>query len=71
MKKQIYDIALQVGGSFYPAVGGQLLEQSILMAVKKCIELALANDDQQTALDIGLYFDIEIENERQNQDSGN
>jgi hypothetical protein len=71
MKKQIYDIALEVGGSFYPAVGGQLLEQSILMAVKKCIEIALANGDEQTALDISEYFDIGIDDERQDQEPGN
>ena len=59
MNPVIHDIALQVGGSHYPQVGGNLLEQSILMAVRKCIELALANDDPLTAQDIAQHFGIE------------
>jgi hypothetical protein len=59
MNPRIHDIALATGGSHYPEVGGKLLEQSILMAVGKCIELALANDDPLTALDIAQHFGIE------------
>ena len=59
MNQVIHDIALATGGSHYPEVGGKLLEQSILMAVGKCIELALANDDPLTALDIAQHFGIE------------
>lgn len=59
MNQKIHDIALATGGSHYPQVGGQLLEQSILMTVRKCIELALANDDPFTAQDIAQHFGIE------------
>ena len=59
MNKVVHDIALAVGGSHYPVVGGKLLEDSILMAVRECIKLALANDDQMTACDIAEHFGIE------------
>jgi hypothetical protein len=59
MKPVIYDIALEAGGSHYPQVGGDLLERSILMAVRKCIEIALANDDPFTAQDIAQHFGVE------------
>lgn len=38
MKKVFHDIALQVGGSHYPDVGGDLLEKFGEMVVQKCIE---------------------------------
>lgn len=38
--KKIYDIALQVGGSHYPDVGGELLEKFGEMIIKECAELA-------------------------------
>lgn len=38
--KQVYkDIALQVGGSHYPEVGGELLEKFGDAIVQKCIEI--------------------------------
>ena len=67
MKQVVHDIALEIGGSHYPAVGGRLLEQSILMAVQRCIDLALANGDEQTVLDISEYFDIGIDDEPEDQ----
>ncbi len=59
MNQKVHDIALQVGGGHWPTVGGDLLERSILMAVRKCIDIALANDDPFTAQDIAQHFGIE------------
>lgn len=59
MNPVIHDIALATGGSFYPAVGGNLLEQSVLMAVRQCITIALDNRDPLTAQDIAQHFGIE------------
>lgn len=59
MNQKVHHIALQVGGSHYPIVGGDLLERSILMAVQKCIEIALANDDPFTAQNIAQHFGVE------------
>ena len=39
MKNKIFEqIALQAGGSFYPAVGGDLLEKFAELLVKECIQ---------------------------------
>lgn len=59
MNPRIHDIALATGGSFYPAVGGNLLEQSVLMAVRQCIAIALDNDDIRTAESIAQHFGID------------
>ena len=37
---KFYDIALAVGGSHYPDVGGDLLEKALAMVVKQCAEIA-------------------------------
>lgn len=44
MKKVFHDIALQVGGSHYPDVGGDLLEKFGEMVVQKCIN-SIQNGD--------------------------
>jgi hypothetical protein len=44
MKKIFHDIALQVGGSHYPTVGGDLLEKFGEMVVQECIK-AIENGD--------------------------
>lgn len=59
MNEKIHNIALQVGGSHWPTVGGDLLERSVLMAVQKCIDIALANDDPFTAQAIAQHFGVE------------
>ena len=41
---KFYQIALEVGGSHYPEVGGQLLEQALAMVVKQCAEIAQRED---------------------------
>jgi hypothetical protein len=58
MNSQAHDIALAVGGSHYPVVGGQLLEQSILMAAKQCIDIAIQNGAGLTAQAIAQHFEI-------------
>lgn len=44
MKKVFHDIALQVGGSHYPEVGGELLEKFGDMIVQKCIDVLESGD---------------------------
>lgn len=39
MRKEIKDIALAVGGSHYPDVGGDLLQRFADTLIAKCIEL--------------------------------
>jgi hypothetical protein len=43
MHPQIKEIALQVGGSHYPEVGGELLEKFAHAVVKECCEVAHCN----------------------------
>lgn len=59
MNQKIHDIALQVGGSFYPDVGGDLLEKAILMAVRECMDIATENGCDYTAMDIATRFGID------------
>jgi hypothetical protein len=58
MNPVIHDIALATGGSHWPTVGGHLLEQSILVAVQQCIDIAIQNGDQPTAKAIANHFQI-------------
>lgn len=44
MKKVYEEIALQVGGSHYPEVGGERLEQFGEMIVQKCIDIIQNGD---------------------------
>jgi len=56
MNKKIYQIALQTGGSHYPNVGGELLEQFARKIVDECI-VAVQNTDTHhaaTTFDLGL-----------------
>jgi hypothetical protein len=41
--KKFYEIALEVGGSHYPDVGGELLEKYGESIVRKCAEIARLN----------------------------
>ena len=38
MNKKLKDLALQVGGSHYPEVSQQYLEQTVRLVVKQCAE---------------------------------
>jgi hypothetical protein len=38
MNKKLTDLALQVGGSHYPEVSQQYLEQTVRLVVKQCVE---------------------------------
>ena len=57
MKQPYHDIALAAGGSHYPLVGGQLLEQFGRLVVQRCMALA----DAETADRIAQEFGIEQE----------
>ena len=59
MNPVIHDIALEVGGSHYPQVGGKLLEGSILMAVRQCMAIAIQNGAGLTAEAIAQHFGID------------
>ena len=41
---KFYQIALEVGGSHYPEVGGELLEKFATELVKQCAEIAQRED---------------------------
>lgn len=56
MKETFKQIALQVGGSHYPDVGGELLEQFGRKVVNECI-IAVQNTNKHhayTTFDIGM-----------------
>jgi hypothetical protein len=38
MNNKLKDLALQVGGSHYPAVSEQYLEQTVRLVVRQCVE---------------------------------
>ena len=44
MKKVFKEMALQVGGSHYPDVGGELLEKFGEMVVQRCIDILESGD---------------------------
>ena len=44
MKKVFEEIALQVGGSHYPTVGGELLEKFGELVVQRCIDAIKSED---------------------------
>jgi hypothetical protein len=39
MKQKIHDLALQAGGSHYPAVGGATLEKFAELLIEECIQV--------------------------------
>ena len=57
MNPVYHDIALAAGGSYYPDVGGRLLEQFGQLVVQRCMALA----DAETARRIAQEFGIEQE----------
>ena len=54
MKQPYHDIALAAGGSHYPTVGGQLLEQFGQLVVERCMALADAETAQRIAQEFGI-----------------
>ena len=48
MNKKIYQVALETGGSHYPNVGGELLEQFALKVINECI-VAVQNTNKHHA----------------------
>jgi hypothetical protein len=58
MKQPYFDIALQVGGSHYPEVGGDLLQKFGDTVAKECAKIARENSDMTTAKAIELRFGI-------------
>lgn len=59
MNQKVHDIALEVGGSHYPTVGGELLESAIIMAVRECMAIAIANGNGLTAEAIAKRFRLD------------
>jgi hypothetical protein len=57
MKQPYHDIALATGGSYYPDVGGRLLEQFGRLVAQRCMALS----DAATAERIAQEFGIEQE----------
>lgn len=56
MKQKIYDIALQVGGSHYPGVGGELLQKFADLMLEECITVVKDTGTQCaiTSHDLGV-----------------
>ena len=61
MTQPFYDIALAVGGSHYPDVGGRLLEQFGHQVVERCMALADAETAQRIAQEFGLVPEAQNE----------
>lgn len=60
MKKKIKQIALEVGGSHYPEVGGILLEKFAETIVRRCASIAHSYDDSNLIRDAILKeFDFD------------
>ena len=54
MTPVFYDIALEAGGSYYPDVGGQRLEQFGRLVAQRCMALADAETAKRIAQEFGL-----------------
>ena len=64
MKPVFHDIALQVGGSHYPDVGGQRLEQFGRMVAQRCMALADPETAERIAQEFGLAQETRNEQEQ-------
>ena len=65
MNEKIKNIALQVGGSHYPEVGGAYLEKTVQIVVEDCVKIIerWTKDDPAfygLALEILEHFELEI-----------
>lgn len=54
---KLYDIALQVGGSHYPDVGGELLEQYAVRVIKECCSIYDKIDNGNLHCDTDNYLE--------------
>lgn len=61
MKPVYHDIALQAGGSHYPSVGGERLEQFGRLVAQRCMALADAETAERIAREFGLAQETENE----------
>ncbi len=59
MKPVFHDIALEAGGSHYPGVGGQRLEQFGRLVAERCRELADPETAERIAQEFGLDRDLD------------
>lgn len=64
MKPVFHDIALAVGGSHYPLVGGERLEQFGRQVAQRCMALADAETAERIAQEFGLAQETENEQEQ-------
>ena len=64
MKPVYHDIALAVGGSHYPGVGGRLLEQFGRQVAQRCAELADSESAERIAREFELDQDLRNEQEK-------
>ena len=63
MKEKIKDIALQVGGSHYPTVGGELLQKFAEMVIAECIDAVNQADVRSivfTTFDNAMANDVKL-----------
>ena len=65
MNEKIKNIALQVGGSHYPEVGGAYLEKTVQIVVEDCVKIIeqWSKDDPALhglILEILKHFELEI-----------
>ena len=61
MTPVFYDIALEAGGSYYPSVGGERLEQFGRMVAQRCAELADSDSAERIAQEFELDMDLKNE----------
>ncbi len=59
MTPVFHDIALAAGGSHYPGVGGQRLEQFGRLVAQRCRELADPETAERIAQEFGLDRDLD------------
>lgn len=57
--KKFFDIALAVGGSHYPGVGGELLEKFGAMVVKECCQKLEDDGMVEVAIELKQHFGVE------------
>jgi hypothetical protein len=56
--KKFFDIALAVGGSHYPGVGGDLLEKFGEMVVKECCQKLEDDGMVEVAIELKQHFGV-------------
>lgn len=61
MNERIKEFALQAGGSHYPDVGGETLENFALMIINECIKISVFKGDSTTGKEIKKHFGVDDE----------